>query len=689
MKEIEKIKPSGIFTNYIYKAIPLAFDESMSYYETLCALLDYLKNTIIPTVNNNADAVAELQNLYIELKTYVDDYFTNLDVQEEINNKLDAMAEDGTLQEIISNFLKIKSLLCFDTVSDMIASNNLVVGSYAKTLGFHNINDGGNAIYKIIENNNSANGYNKILLNNNLIAELIVENTINIKQFGAYGNNVNDDTQCFQNAITYMKNNNIYNFYIPNGTYLISETLNFVKQSETFNIYGENTQKTILKCTSDILEFIKLSEGTNENDRINFKYYMHDLTIDGNNYANIVINAWLCAYSTLERVKIIGNKENSILLKISCWVNRIINCIIRGYDNYIDSQGFKYVPLTGIEISKFLTLNNIIIQNNDFAYLRRAINCTQDINQMLIQGNSFDQCGKVIVSTSRIHQLDICDNYFEGVGGNKTTVYNLDTIVYNYSNNYTINLNSPFIFYEDNRNANQYKNSISFKNNTFASCVYEKLIAISNPLKFDFKENSIYGFNYLTNVILYDNLILFFGMGGIKFSELNIEWKYPINNIIIYDINTANFFYDYSIKNLDLMYDNITNKREVEKSQYNNSDITNETLINVNNVKRLSVTINLSDIDKNNLNPIIGNCENGTYKVTLQEYNEDSSSWVNIDVDRNYNVTDNILYINLSRFNITKNKLKITIYKADENELKIKDIYYIPTNKYLSNISLL
>ena len=73
--EVIKAKQTGIFTNYIFKAIPLAFDESMSYYETLCGLLNYLQNTIIPTVNNNADAVAELQTLYEELRTYVDDYF--------------------------------------------------------------------------------------------------------------------------------------------------------------------------------------------------------------------------------------------------------------------------------------------------------------------------------------------------------------------------------------------------------------------------------------------------------------------------------------------------------------------------------------------------------------------------------------------------------------------------------------
>lgn len=92
---------SGVFTNYIYKAIPLAFDESMSYYETLCAFKDYLMNTILPAINNNADAVAELQGLYIQLNDYVTHYFDNLDVQQEINNKLDEMVESGEFQEIL------------------------------------------------------------------------------------------------------------------------------------------------------------------------------------------------------------------------------------------------------------------------------------------------------------------------------------------------------------------------------------------------------------------------------------------------------------------------------------------------------------------------------------------------------------------------------------------------------------
>ena len=87
MEKIKDIKSP--FMCYCAKVIPLAFDESMSYYECLCNFYNYLKNEVMPVINNNADATKELQDLFIELENYVNHYFDNLDIQEEINNKLD------------------------------------------------------------------------------------------------------------------------------------------------------------------------------------------------------------------------------------------------------------------------------------------------------------------------------------------------------------------------------------------------------------------------------------------------------------------------------------------------------------------------------------------------------------------------------------------------------------------------
>ena len=54
-------------------------------------------NEVVKDVNDYIEQFNELYN-------YVHDYFDNLDVQTEINNKLDAMAEDGSLYEIIRRY---------------------------------------------------------------------------------------------------------------------------------------------------------------------------------------------------------------------------------------------------------------------------------------------------------------------------------------------------------------------------------------------------------------------------------------------------------------------------------------------------------------------------------------------------------------------------------------------------------
>lgn len=48
------------------------------------------------------DDMTKLYGAFTELQTYINNYFDNLDVQEEINNKLDEMVEDGTMDQIIN-----------------------------------------------------------------------------------------------------------------------------------------------------------------------------------------------------------------------------------------------------------------------------------------------------------------------------------------------------------------------------------------------------------------------------------------------------------------------------------------------------------------------------------------------------------------------------------------------------------
>lgn len=151
---METLKPFKKFCITLGQ-LPTSYLESMSYYETLVWLCNYLNKTIEPSILETQEAVTELQN-------FINNYFDNLNVQDEINNKLDEMAESGELESIIASYLNVNSILAYNTNNDLINADNLVNGSFTKTYGRFTINDGNGAFYKIrplvntdvIDNNN-------------------------------------------------------------------------------------------------------------------------------------------------------------------------------------------------------------------------------------------------------------------------------------------------------------------------------------------------------------------------------------------------------------------------------------------------------------------------------------------------------------------------------------------------------
>lgn len=104
------------FVRYVASTIPMVFDNSLSYYEALGALAKSLQDTV-DVVNNNGTVTEEYIQLTKDMKEYMDHYFDNLDVQEEINNKLDEMVTDGSLQQLINNY--------FADVDEKIGTINL------------------------------------------------------------------------------------------------------------------------------------------------------------------------------------------------------------------------------------------------------------------------------------------------------------------------------------------------------------------------------------------------------------------------------------------------------------------------------------------------------------------------------------------------------------------------------------
>ena len=92
------------FRFWCQKVLPLVYDDSLSYYELLCKVVDYLNKTMEDVGVLEGD-VTELHEAYKKLQGYVNDYFSTLDVQEEINSKLDIMAENGELTKLIAPLL--------------------------------------------------------------------------------------------------------------------------------------------------------------------------------------------------------------------------------------------------------------------------------------------------------------------------------------------------------------------------------------------------------------------------------------------------------------------------------------------------------------------------------------------------------------------------------------------------------
>ena len=89
------------FRFWCQKVLPLVYDDSLSYYELLDKVIDYLNKTMEDVTVLNDDTEA-LYAAYNQLQSYVNSYFDNLDVQDEINAKLDQMAIDGTLSSLIN-----------------------------------------------------------------------------------------------------------------------------------------------------------------------------------------------------------------------------------------------------------------------------------------------------------------------------------------------------------------------------------------------------------------------------------------------------------------------------------------------------------------------------------------------------------------------------------------------------------
>lgn len=102
------------FRFFCQKVLPAVYDDSLSYYELLCKLVAKL-NEVIKSTNGVTDA-------FNELVEYVNHYLDSQNFQELVNNKLDEMARDGTLANLIN-------VTIFGELNDKVEQNTLDIGN--------------------------------------------------------------------------------------------------------------------------------------------------------------------------------------------------------------------------------------------------------------------------------------------------------------------------------------------------------------------------------------------------------------------------------------------------------------------------------------------------------------------------------------------------------------------------------
>lgn len=154
--------------------------DALTDYGLICKIVEYL-NKVIDSQNEVVEETDGLIESFAQLKSYVDDYFDNLDVQEEINTKLEEMAESGELENIIAQFLSVAPVFGYKTISDMASATNLINGSIARVLGNNSAAAGDGAFYLVREKaeGETADGVIKVAIGDSLIADRIVDGNLN------------------------------------------------------------------------------------------------------------------------------------------------------------------------------------------------------------------------------------------------------------------------------------------------------------------------------------------------------------------------------------------------------------------------------------------------------------------------------------------------------------------------------
>ena len=320
------------FRNWVLQTFPFLEDDfdALTDYELFCKMIEYMRKSL-EHIKSYDEQFEDFDKRLNDLATYV----YNLNIQDAVDNKLDEMVEDGTLQEIVADYLNAKAIFGFDNVASLKSATNLISGSYAKTLGYYSKNDNGSGLYYITDDELTSNDANIILLNNGLYAVLVtINDTVTPEQFGCYGNGLADDTIKLQACIDYaIANKKQINF---TGQYKVEPTLQEDNTLVCLKVFRDSTGGIHSTDTGINFNFIRESSIFTDSDE---ECTLIRFNIANINFENALLKGVLNKTTLIEFSKI--NKLSATESQWTCY-NIFRNCMLLYSKEAIHMEGNTY-----------------------------------------------------------------------------------------------------------------------------------------------------------------------------------------------------------------------------------------------------------------------------------------------------------------------------------------------------------
>ncbi len=271
-----KLRPFSKFIMSIGE-LPTSYLDSLSYAEQVTWFCDYLQNNVIPTINNNATALEDLIN-----------YIKNLDLQDEVNNKLDEMADSGELLQLIGDYIDFVTPEMFGAKGDGITDDTEAFQAMINSGYYFVAHSDPSKVYLISEKLH-LQAYQQLDLNgatlkcNSNSLDYLIEIDTSFYKGGILKNiKLDCNNQCGGIYVKYGTVYNLENVHIKNvltnGIYIYQGNVNAnninIENTSCYNgSIGIYTQGTDSKSTNVIIKDLKT--GIYNNNGINYYNMCH------------------------------------------------------------------------------------------------------------------------------------------------------------------------------------------------------------------------------------------------------------------------------------------------------------------------------------------------------------------------------------------------------------------------------